>query len=81
MTDPRVRAAPDARNIPAWIILQYGAALAGLIVVTANPALRAAELRYVLQQSRSAWLQAGWTAAPHSGQRNGLCLALDRKMA
>ena len=45
-----------APNIPEWIILQYGAALAGLIIVTANPALRAAELRYVLQQSRSAGL-------------------------
>ena len=45
-----------APNIPEWIILQYGAALAGLTVVTANPALRAAELRYVLQQSRSAGL-------------------------
>ncbi len=45
-----------APNIPEWIILQYGAALAGLVVVTANPALRAAELRYVLEQSRSAAL-------------------------
>jgi fatty-acyl-CoA synthase len=45
-----------APNIPEWVILQYGAALAGLIVVTANPALRTAELRYVLQQSRSAGL-------------------------
>ena len=45
-----------APNIPEWIILQYGAALAGLVIVTANPALRAAELRYVLEQSRSAGL-------------------------
>jgi fatty-acyl-CoA synthase len=45
-----------APNIPEWIILQYGAALAGLVVVTANPALRAAELRYVLEQSRSVGL-------------------------
>lgn len=45
-----------APNIPEWVILQYGAALAGLIVVTANPALRAPELRYVLEQSRSAGL-------------------------
>jgi fatty-acyl-CoA synthase len=45
-----------APNIPEWIILQYGAALAGVVVVTANPALRAAELRYVLEQSRSAAL-------------------------
>jgi fatty-acyl-CoA synthase len=45
-----------APNIPEWIILQYGAALAGLVIVTANPALRAGELRYVLEQSRSAGL-------------------------
>ncbi|MFD7666849.1 AMP-binding protein [Streptomyces sp. NPDC059788] len=45
-----------APNIPEWIVLQYGAALAGLVVVTANPALRAAELRFVLKQSRSAGL-------------------------
>lgn len=45
-----------APNIPEWVILQYGAALAGLVIVTANPALRAAELRYVLEQSRSAGL-------------------------
>jgi acyl-CoA synthetase (AMP-forming)/AMP-acid ligase II len=45
-----------APNIPEWVVLQYGAALAGLIVVTANPALRAGELRYVLEQSRSAGL-------------------------
>ncbi|WP_127935737.1 AMP-binding protein [Nonomuraea polychroma] len=45
-----------APNIPEWIILQYGAALAGVVVVTANPALRAPELRYVLEQSRSAGL-------------------------
>ena len=42
-----------APNVPEWIILQYGAALARLVLVTANPALRADELRYVLAQSRS----------------------------
>src|SRR3712207_5504356 len=41
-----------APNIPEWVILQYGAGLAGLVLVTANPALRADELRYVLAQSR-----------------------------
>ena len=45
-----------APNIPEWIILEYGAALAGLVLVTANPALAAKELRYVLEQSRSAGL-------------------------
>ena len=43
-----------APNIPEWVVLQYGASLAGLVLVTANPALREAELEYVLRQSRSA---------------------------
>ncbi|MBW0116652.1 AMP-binding protein [Pseudonocardia abyssalis] len=42
-----------APNVPDWILLQYGAALAGLVLVTANPALRAGELEYVLRQSKS----------------------------
>nr|WP_240942460.1 AMP-binding protein [Planosporangium thailandense] len=42
-----------APNVPEWVILQYGAALAGLVLVTANPALRAGELEYVLRQSKS----------------------------
>ena len=45
-----------APNIPEWVILQYGAAMAGLILVTANPALRAEELRFVLSQSGSVGL-------------------------
>ena len=36
-----------------WALLQLGAALAGMVLVTVNPALRKRELRYVLQQSRS----------------------------
>jgi acyl-CoA synthetase (AMP-forming)/AMP-acid ligase II len=43
-----------APNVPEWVVLQYGAALAGLVLVTANPALREAELEYLLRQSRSA---------------------------
>lgn len=42
-----------APNVPEWVILQYGAALAGLVVVTANPALRPGELEYVLDQSEA----------------------------
>ncbi len=45
-----------APNVPEWILIQYGAALAGLVLVTANPALREEELRYVLQQSGSVGL-------------------------
>ncbi len=45
-----------APNLPEWVILEYAAALAGLTLVTANPAYRPRELTYVLQQSRSAGL-------------------------
>lgn len=45
-----------APNVPEWVVLQYGAALAGLVLVTANPALRLDELKYVLNQSRSVGL-------------------------
>ncbi|TNC25747.1 AMP-binding protein [Amycolatopsis alkalitolerans] len=54
--EPGERITVWAPNVPEWVILQYGAALAGMVVVTANPALRAPELRYVLEQSRSAGL-------------------------
>lgn len=43
-----------APNVPEWVVLQYGAALAGLVLVTANPALRSSELAYVLSQSKVA---------------------------
>jgi len=45
-----------APNVPEWVIIQYGAAMAGLVLVTANPALRAGELRYVLCQSQAVGL-------------------------
>ena len=45
-----------APNVPEWVVLQYGASLAGLVLVTANPALRTQELEYVLRQSRASAL-------------------------
>jgi fatty-acyl-CoA synthase len=48
---PGERVCVWAPNVAEWVVLQYGAALAGLVLVTANPALRAPELRYVLEQS------------------------------
>lgn len=45
-----------APNVPEWVILQYGASLAGMVLVTANPALRTQELTYVLQQSSASAL-------------------------
>jgi fatty-acyl-CoA synthase len=41
-------------NRPEWVVLQLGAALAGLVLVTVNPALRRGELAYVLRQSQAA---------------------------
>jgi fatty-acyl-CoA synthase/long-chain acyl-CoA synthetase len=45
-----------APNVPEWIVLQYGAALAGVILVTANPAFKPGELEFVLRQSRASAL-------------------------
>jgi len=51
---PGERVAVWAPNIPQWTILQFGAALAGMTLVTVNPLYRAQELRHVLGQSRAA---------------------------
>jgi len=48
---PAERIAVVATSIPESLILSYGAALAGLVLVPVNPALRAGELRHVLGQS------------------------------
>jgi fatty-acyl-CoA synthase len=42
-----------APNAPEWVIMEYAAGLAGLTMVTANPAYQERELRYVLEQSRA----------------------------
>src|SRR3954451_12514165 len=51
--EPGDRIAVWAPNYPEWIILEFASALAGTILVTVNPAFRAAEVAYVLKQSRS----------------------------
>jgi fatty-acyl-CoA synthase len=40
-------------NIPEWVLLEYGCALAGMVLVTVNPAYKARELEYVLKQSEA----------------------------
>jgi len=47
------RVAAYANNIPEWVLLELGCALAGVILVTVNPAYQKRELRFVLEQSRS----------------------------
>ncbi len=40
-----------ATNWPQWVVLQFAAAHMGAVLVNVNPAYRAHELRYVLQQA------------------------------
>ncbi|MFN7952161.1 MAG: AMP-binding protein [bacterium] len=54
--EPGERIAIWAPNLPEWFLLELGAGLAGIVIVTVNPAYRARELEYVLRQSRSAGL-------------------------
>lgn len=51
--NPRDRVAVWANNIPEWMILELAAGLAGITIVTVNPALRKQELTHVLSQSRA----------------------------
>jgi acyl-CoA synthetase (AMP-forming)/AMP-acid ligase II len=39
--EPGERVAVWANNIPEWVMLEFAAALAGITIVTVNPALRA----------------------------------------
>jgi fatty-acyl-CoA synthase len=50
---PGERVAVWAPNSPEWLLLEYGAALAGIVLVTVNPAYRPKELAWVLGQSGS----------------------------
>ena len=54
--EPGEHVAVWAHNLPEWVLLEYGAALAGLTLVTVNPSLQPAEARYILGQSRAAGL-------------------------
>lgn len=47
------RIAVYANNVPEWILLEMACGLAGVILVTVNPAYQRRELKYVLEQSRS----------------------------
>ncbi|MGW4332874.1 class I adenylate-forming enzyme family protein [Rhodococcus koreensis] len=49
---PGDRIALWAPNCAEWVLLQHGAALAGVVLVTINPAYTAHELGYALRQAR-----------------------------
>lgn len=52
--EPGERVAIWAANVPEWLLLEFGVAIAGLVLVTVNPALKAGEVEFVLKQSRAA---------------------------
>ena len=52
--EPGERIAVWAPNAPEWIMLEFGAAIAGLVLVTVNPGFRSREAEYELKQSRAA---------------------------
>lgn len=43
-------------STPEWLLMEFACGLAGIVLVTANPAYQAKELRYVLEQSGSVGL-------------------------
>lgn len=51
--EPGERVAVWAPNIPEWVLLEYGCALAGMVLVTVNPSCQAGERAYVMRQSRA----------------------------
>jgi len=66
---PGERVAVWAHNLPQWVMLEFGAALAGVVLVTVNPALRAAEAEYMLRQSGAAgvFVESSWRGNPMLG--------------
>lgn len=42
-----------AHNVPEWWFVEFGAALAGIVLVTINPASRENEIAYILENSRA----------------------------
>ena len=47
------RVAVFANNVPEWVLLELACGLAGVVLVTVNPAYQKRELKFVLEQSRS----------------------------
>lgn len=51
--EPGQRVAIWSASSPEWVLIEFGASLAGLVLVTVNPAYLAHELKYVLRQSQA----------------------------
>ena len=76
---PGARVAAVAPSLPESLVLTYGAALAGVVLVPVNPALRTEELRHVLGQSGA---RLAFTVAEHRGHGVGAAVdALAREIS
>jgi len=81
---PGDRAGIWASNCVEWVLLLYGAARAGVVLVSVNPAYRSYELRHVLKKSRirALFLRERDNRADYrqilADARNGDALPLDR---
>ncbi len=79
---PGERVAVWAPNSPEWIILEFGAALAGLTLVTVNPAYQGDELVHVLGDSAADGLfhagGASTTSLPRSAAACPACATSGR---
>jgi len=69
------RIAVYANNIPEWALLELACGLAGVILVTVNPAYQKRELKYVLEQSRSEaiYYVASFRGNPMDEIANSVC--------
>jgi fatty-acyl-CoA synthase len=65
LLDPGDRLAAWAAGLPEWVLLQFGAARAGVVLVPLNPVYRAGELSYALRQSRA---RAVFHGRAHAGR-------------
>ncbi|TWG91679.1 fatty-acyl-CoA synthase/long-chain acyl-CoA synthetase [Nocardioides sp. J9] len=52
LAEPGEHVAIWAPNVVEWVLVQHGAALAGVVLVALNPVLRRAELEYAVDHSR-----------------------------
>ena len=66
-------------NTPEWVMMEFACAMAGLVIVTANPALQSRELKYVLKQSGSValFLVEEYRGNPMRQIADSVCADLD----
>ena len=78
--EPGERVVVWAPNVPRWLLMEYACALAGLVLVTANPSFQVGELRYVLEQSGSVALfhVASHRGNPMAAIAREVCEGLER---